>query len=173
MPTLPARGQAAWPEMRGPVSGDRPLGLSWALHDSAAPLPSSSPDSVASTARRLPLVLVSTRDPALVHRFAAWLDPRAAVVRVSRLVELVLDLEGAQTRRTVVVLDCRAPLIRPQSLAGLCEELPESVRIVLWGASAELVRVLHQISPSTSRWLACSPEMTDTDVAERCVEMVG
>lgn len=169
MPTQPARGQAAWPEMRGPASGDRPLGLSWALSE----MPASAPDSVASTARRLPLVLVSTRDPELVQRFAVWLDPRAAVVRVSRLAELVLDLETTQRRRTVIVLDCREPLVRPQALAGLCDDLPATVRVVLWGAGSELTRILYQISPTTTRWVHCSPEMTDTDVAERCVEMVG
>jgi hypothetical protein len=169
MPTLPARGQAAWPEMRGPVSGDRPAGLSWALRD----IPSSAPGGVVSTARRLPLVLVSTRDPELVQRFATWLDPRAAVVRVSRLSELVLDLESSQRRRTVIVLDCKEPLVRPQALAGICEDLPSSVRVVLWGANSELTRVLYQISTSTTHWVVCAAEMTETDVAERCVEMVG
>jgi hypothetical protein len=170
MPTQPVRGQAAWPEMRGPVSGDRPAGLSWALADST---PSSAPDGVASTARRLPLVLVSTRDPELVQRFAAWLDPRAAVVRVSRLSELVLDLETSQRRRTVIVIDCKEPLVRPQALAGVFEDFPSSVRVVLWGANSELTRVLYQISTRTTQWLVCAPEMTETDVAERCVEMVG
>lgn len=169
-PTLPARGHAAWPEMRGPISGDRPAGLSWALGDAPA---SSAPDSVASTARRLPLVLVSTRDPELVQRFAAWLDPRAAVVRVSRLSELLGDVEAAVRRRTVIVVDCRSPMIRPQSLAGFSDELADSVRVVLWGATAELTRVLGLISAATSKWVVCTPEMTESDVAERCVEMVG
>jgi hypothetical protein len=73
----------------------------------------------------------------------------------------------------VIVVDCRAPMIRPQALAGLCDELPESVRVVLWGPAPELVRVLRQISASTLDWTICTPEMTETDVAERCVEMVG
>ena len=166
----PVPGQAAsWPEMRGPVSGDRPAGLSWALSDS----PTSAPDGVASTSRRLPLVLVSTRDLELVQRLATWLDPRAAVVRVARLAELLLDLDSSQRRRTVIVIDCKSPLIRPQSIAGLCEELPSSVRVVLWGATSELTRLLYQISLHTAQWVHCSPDMTDTDVAERCVEMVG
>jgi hypothetical protein len=169
MPTLPARGQAAWPEMRGPISGDRPANLSWALGEN----PASGPDNVASTARRLPLVLVSTRDPELVQRFAVWLDPRAAVVRISRLSELMIDVESSSRRRTVIVVDCREPLIRPQALAGLADELPESVRVVLWGPATELLRVLRQISLSTVDWSVCTPEMTETDVAERCVEMVG
>jgi hypothetical protein len=170
MPTQPARGHAAWPELRGPISGDRPAGLARALGEAPA---SSAPDSLASTSRRLPLVLVSTRDPELVQRFAVWLDPRAAVVRVSRLSELLSDVENSTRRRTVIVLDCREPLVRPQALAGLAEDLPESVRVILWGPTPELLRVLHQISGLTAGWVTCAPEMTETDVAERCVEMVG
>jgi hypothetical protein len=169
MPTHPARGQAAFPETRVPVSGDLPAGLSWAISD----VPSSSPDSVASTARRLPLVLLSTRDSELVQRFAAWLDPRAAVVRVSRMTEILGDLDVSPNRRALIVLDCREPLIRPQALAGIADELPENVRVALWGAQGSLLRVLHQISPATSRWVVFSPEMAETDLAERCVEMVG
>ncbi|HLV64492.1 MAG TPA: hypothetical protein VKY73_01710 [Polyangiaceae bacterium] len=166
IPTVPAR--PSFTEPSGPNSGDRPV-LSWAL-DYAPP---STPDRVVSTARRLPLVLVSTRDPELVQRFAAWLDPRAAVVRVSRLTDLLVDLGEASQRRTLIVLDCREPLVRPQSLAGLADELPAAVRVVLWGATRELERALFQISPATARWVVCSPEMTESDVVERCAEMVG
>ncbi|MFO7180559.1 MAG: hypothetical protein DIU78_017800, partial [Pseudomonadota bacterium] len=166
IPTVPARPVCSEPA--GPHSGDRPA-LSWALEYS----PPSMPDRVVSTARRLPLVLVSTRDPELVQRFAAWLDPRAAVVRVSRLTDLLADLGESSQRRTLIVLDCREPLVRPQSLAGLAEELPAAVRVVLWGATRELERALFQISPATARWVVCSPEMTESDVAERCAEMVG
>jgi len=169
MPTQPARGQAAFPETRVPHSGDLPAGLSWAIGDT----PSSAPDSVASPSRRLPLVLLSTRDSELVQRFAAWLDPRAAVVRVSRMTEIIGDLDVSLKRRALIVLDCREPLVRPQALAGLADELPETVRVVLWGAQPPLVRILHQISSATTRWAVLAPEMTETELAERCVAMVG
>ncbi len=64
-------------------------------------------------------------------------------------------------------------MIRPQALAGIADELPENVRVALWGAPASLLRVLNQISAATSRWVVFSPEMAETDLAERCVEMVG
>jgi hypothetical protein len=161
-PTLPARAG------RAPTSRDYPAGTA-----SAFGILSSAPPPSARGTRRLPVVFVATRDMELVGRFGAWLDPRAVVVRVSRLVDLLLDIQDAGDRRTVVVLDGHAAPIRAEALAAISDELPENVRIVLWGGSADYAARLSEMFPRVAEWLVCADDSSLADVAERCAEIVG
>jgi hypothetical protein len=124
-------------------------------------------------ARRLPVVFVATRDVELVRRFGAWLDPRAAVVRVSRLIDLLLDIQDAGDRKTVIVIDGHMPPIRPEALAALSEELTENVRVVLWGGSPLLATQLSELFPRVAEWLVCAPDTPLADLVDRCAEIVG
>lgn len=138
-------------------------------------LSSAPPAGVRADAatRRLPVVFVATRDIELVRRFGAWLDPRAAVVRVSRLIDLLLDIQDAGDRKTVIVVDGHLPPIRPEALAALSEELPENVRVVLWGGSPQVATQLSELFPRVAEWLVCAPEMPLSDLVDRCAEIVG
>lgn len=131
-------------------------------------LESSPPPS-----RRLPMVFIATRDPELVRRFAAWLDPRAVVVRVSRLIDLLLDLEDVGSRRTVIVFDSKRPPWRPEALSAIADELSEETRVLLWGATRETHAELCRISPRVTRWMACPDNMPLADVVERCATLVS
>jgi hypothetical protein len=125
------------------------------------------------SSRRLPVVFVATRDPELVRRFSAWLDPQAVVVRVSRLIDLLLDLEDIGKRRTVIIFDYRRPPWRPEALSALAEELPDETCVLLWGATRESQAELGRISARVTRWTACPETMPLADVVERCVKLVG
>lgn len=165
-PTVPAPPEIRWSEPRPPASGDFPSGVADAL---GMQIDSTQPQ----TSRRLPMVFVATRDPELVRRFSAWLDPHAVVVRVARLMDLLLDLEDIGQRRTVIVYDARRAPWRPEALAALAEELPDETRVLLWGASRDTQLELSRISTRVTRWTAC-PEATPlADVVERCVALVG
>jgi hypothetical protein len=167
-PTQPARPRQSNP--RPPTSRDYPSGTASAF----GMLSSAPPAGVRGAAqRRLPVVFVATRDIELVRRFGAWLDPRAAVVRVSRLIDLLLDIQDAGDRKTVIVIDAHMPPIRPESLAALSEELPENVRIMLWGGSPLVATQLSELFPRVAEWLVCSDEMPLADLVDRCAEIVG
>jgi hypothetical protein len=167
-PTQPARPRPSHP--RPPTSRDYPAGTA-----SAFGMLSSAPPAAgrAGVARRLPVVFVATRDIELVRRFGAWLDPRAAVVRVSRLIDLLLDIQDGGDRKTVIVVDGHLPPIRPEALAALSEELPENVRVVLWGGAAEVPTQLSELFPRVAEWLVCESETPLSDVVDRCAEIVG
>lgn len=149
-----------------PASGDFPSGTAQALGIGAG-------NSSASQQHLLPMVFIATRDSEMARRFTGWLDPRAVVVRVARLIDLLLDLEDVGTRRTVVVFDLRKPPFRPEALAAVAEELPTESRVLLWGGTRESQFELTSISPRVTRWIACPESMPFTDVIDRCSKLVG
>jgi hypothetical protein len=169
-PTQPARPRARTSNPHPPTSQDYPSGTAstFGMLSSAPPQARKS-----GSPRRLPVVFVATRDIELVRRFGAWLDPRAAVVRVSRLTDLLLDLQDGGDRRTVIVLDGHVPPIRPEALAALGEELGENVRVVLWGGSQQLPSRLSELFPHVAEWLVCPDQTPLADVVDRCAEIVG
>jgi hypothetical protein len=122
--------------------------------------------------RKLPFVLVATLEPQLVRQLAAWLDPRAAVVRVRGPLALLHDLENSRDAPTVIIIDCRQPSVRPAALAGLVDDFPDTVRVVMWGASAEVERQVVSISERARGWFVCSAHAEPRDVAERCAQLV-
>jgi len=122
--------------------------------------------------RQLPFVLVATLDLNLVRKLAAWLDPRAAVVRVRSAASLLHDLENAAHGRSVIVLDCVQPSIRPVALAALAEDLPANTKVVLWGATSEIEEHVRNVLPQDSRWISVSGTALAKDVAARCAELV-
>lgn len=170
-PTQPARPQQRVSNPRPPISQDYPSGTASAFGILSSAPPRGQVKEGAP--RRLPVVFVATRDIELVRRFGAWLDPRAAVVRVSRLIDLLLDLQDGGDRRTVIVLDGHVPPIRPEALAALGEELGENVRVVLWGGSQQLPSRLSELFPHVAEWLVCPDQTPLADVVDRCAEIVG
>lgn len=165
-PTITTQPAVRWSEPRPPASGDYPSGTADALGMKA-------PDSQLPASRRLPMVFIATRDAELVRRFGAWLDPHAVVVRVSRLIDLLLDIEDVGKRKTVIVFDCRRPPWRPEALSAVADELPEETQVLLWGTPRDLQAQLTKISPRVTRWIACPDGMPLADVVDQCVRLVG
>lgn len=133
----------------------------------------AAPSSHPGKQRSLPHVLVATRDPAMLRRITVWLDPRAAVMRVRSAMDLLHRLEDAAHSRSVIVLDCRQPSLRPAALAALADELPVSTKVVLVAATPELRRELSAISPVAGTWLMLSASARPKEIAARCVELVS
>ena len=131
------------------------------------------PSSRPGEARVLPHVLLATRDPAMIRRMSVWLDPRAAVMRVEGVMDLLHRIQDASQARSVIVLDCRQPSVRPLTLAALAEELPVSTRVVLVAATPELMKKLGGISPATSGWLTLGSSAHPKEIAARCAELVS
>lgn len=151
---------------RPPISNDYPAGVARAFG-----MLSSNP--AGAPARKLPVVFLATRDAELVRRFSVWLDPRASVVRVLRLADLLLHVEDAGERKMVVVLDGCNPPLRVEALAALCEELPTKFGVVLWGGTREITSRLTELFPRVSEWLVCGDQTPLADVVDRCAELVG
>ena len=126
----------------------------------------------ADSTRRLPFILVATVESHLVKQLAGWLDPRAAVIRVRSIMALLHDLENVEGAPAVIIVDCKSPSVRPTALAGLADELPPSVHVVLWGAPPELERQVVGISERARSWFVCAAHAEAKDVAERCAELV-
>lgn len=122
--------------------------------------------------RKLPYVLVATQEVRLVQQLSAWLDPRAAVMRVRGLLPLIQSLEDASGSRLVIILDCQRPSIRPTALAALAEELPPDTQVVMWGATPEMEQQVVLVSEQARAWFVCSAHAEAKDVAERCVELI-
>jgi hypothetical protein len=122
--------------------------------------------------RSLPFVLVATQDQNFVRKLAAWLDPRAAVIRVRNAASLFHDLENARDTRSVIVLDCAHASIRPVALAALSEDLPSSTQVVLWAATADIEEQLRGVLPEPFRWILIPAAAQAKDVAARCAELV-
>lgn len=123
--------------------------------------------------RPLPLVLVATSDSSLARRFSALLDPRAEVRRVRNAAALVQEISDAGSARSVVVLDCNEPSIRPIALAALADDLPMPTRVIIWGASDEVRSELCLVSERAACFLYTGPESDPRDVADQCAELVS
>lgn len=163
-PTIPV-GKRVASQQAPPVSADYPRGTAetFGMVDVTTSMAPS---------RRLPFVLVATQDVNLVRKLAAWLDPRAAVVRVRSAAALIHDLENAADTRSVIVLDCTNPSIRPVALAALADDLPQHTQVVLWGATSEVEEQLRGVLPVRSRWITINGAAQPKDVAARCAELV-
>jgi len=160
-------------------AGDSPPGLSTdaarAPAEQSGDWPGAEDEVADSTVRRscqLPLVLVVSRDGSALAALRALLDPRAAVERVTSLFGLLHQIEAAGGARCVVVLDCRQPPVRPAALAALADELPDSVRTILWGATVELEQSLRDVSTAAARWSCLSSEWP-RQLAAHCARLVG
>ncbi|MFZ5890829.1 MAG: hypothetical protein ACOY0T_07225 [Myxococcota bacterium] len=167
-PREPAREVVDSARARPPVSNDYPAGVARTFG-----MLSSNPAAAPSGGRKLPTIFVATRDTELVRRFSGWLDPRASVVRVLRLSELLLHVQDGGDRKMVIVVDGHGSPLRIEALAAVAEELPENVSVVLWGGAPELSARLSELFPRVSEWLLCTDHTPLSDVVDRCAEIVG
>lgn len=89
----------------------------------------ASPPPVIRPVRPDRLLLLATRNSAGLGLLSDGLVGLAEIHAVQDPLEL-LELAA---RETVVVLDAAAPSVRPETLVALAPELPDAVRVVLWG----------------------------------------
>jgi hypothetical protein len=120
----------------------------------------------------LPLVLVATEDRALFETLTEWFCDRAHLLSVKDPVDLVRKLDGARDRRAIVIVDGKAPSIRPGALAVLLESMP-NVEVVLCRAAPATEQVVLSASPSTSRWTVYREAASLDHVAAECVRLVS
>jgi hypothetical protein len=152
--------------MAPPSSASYPRGIAETLAVRGTRTPSQA------LPRQLPYVLVATRDAGLVQQLSSWLDPRAAVLRVSSVMSLLSGLQDASGSPLVIIVDCRQPAIRPVALAALADELPPGVQVVMWGAPPEVERQVVFVAEAARNWFVCSAHAEAKDVAERCAELL-
>jgi hypothetical protein len=98
-------------------------------------------------------VLVLSLDAALVAQTTREIGGRCSVLAVAT----PADLARASARageRPVVLVDTTLPSIDPPTFVGLCPILPESTRVVLWGADARQLARLASRFPRAATWIA-------------------
>ena len=116
-----------------------------------------------------PTVVLATRDRSLLRTLVEWLEDRARVVNVNNVLDLV---QHAAESRSLIVLDCNRPAVRPVAVAALAEELPPQTRVVLWGPSVDDENAVRALSSTTERWIRCD-SAAPASLAKRCVELVS
>lgn len=120
----------------------------------------------------IPYVLVATEDLALLRTLADWFADRAIVTRVLGVVDLVRNLDAAESRRTIVVLDGKAPSIRPPALAVIVEEMTD-VDVIMCRAAPAIEQVVLAASQASSRWLVYREPASLDHIAAECLRLVS
>lgn len=120
----------------------------------------------------IPCVLVATEDVALLRTLADWFVDRAVVTRVLGVFDLVRNLDAAGSRRAIVVLDGKAPSIRPPALAVLIEELT-NVDVIMCRASPTVEQVVLAASQASARWLVYREPASLDHIAAECLRLVS
>ena len=120
----------------------------------------------------IPYVLVATEDLALLRTLADWFADRAVVTRVLGVLDLVRNMDAAGGRRTIVVLDGKAPSIRPPALAVLVEELT-NVDVIMCRAAPAVEQVVLAASQASSRWLVYREPASLDHIAAECLRLVS
>lgn len=161
--TQPAKSSPPSP----PSSNDYPAGTSETLA-----LRGLVRAEAGAAPRYLPQILVCSTDPQLPRRLACWVDEHVAVMRMPNLMSLIYAIEDAGSARTVIIVDCKNPSVRPHSIATLAEELPALGQVVLWGATNDLAHELARLSPRASVWRNCAPGAHDREIAQYCVRLI-
>jgi hypothetical protein len=121
---------------------------------------------------RGPLVLVATEDRAFYETLAPWFEDRARVRRVLSAADVVRELDeaGAQTR--IVILDAKAPSVRPAALAILLESM-RAVEVVMVRSEAETEQVVLSVSATCANWTVYRDPSPIATVAEACLTLVS
>ncbi len=150
------------PPHSGPVSVPAQSPFDSAQYPAVDDVPVSQADEPAT-------VVLASRDRSLLRTLAEWLEDRAKVVCVSNVLDLVHLASGP---RSLVVLDCNRPAVRPVAVAALAEEFPADTRVMLWGPSVDDEEAVRALSIATEKWIRCD-SAAPVSLAKRCVELVS
>lgn len=122
--------------------------------------------------RGLPLVLVSTSDPARIDQLGQALLGVATIIAVSDALA-ILDGLG-EGKGALVVVDCRRPTIQLETLLAMAPELPRRHHIVLWGERPDLERRLSVDGDGLpDEWVCCGAKAEADDVGAVCRVLLG
>ena len=163
-----------WPPGMGSyIRGGAERELSRALRDTdPAGDPSVRRPSPTRPAQ-MPFVFVATLDSSLLDALTRASDGRARIAAVRTPADLVKRLDGLDGRRNcLVILDGKAPSIRPGALAILLEDATD-VRVVFCRADRSAEEFVRQVSPSTRNWSIHSEPASLDRVAAECVRLVS
>jgi hypothetical protein len=119
-----------------------------------------------------PVVIVASQREDLAGRLSRSLSGNVDLIVVRGMLDLVREVVADGGGRAVLLLDCRNPSVRPVSVAALAEELPATLRVVLWGASPELRSRLLSVSPRCQSWIGIAQDASLEDLAGRCAILV-
>jgi hypothetical protein len=167
-PRYPASLAPAPPATSAPPisSGRFPRGAAAAL--SMAGTRSTNPPADVTC----PVVIVASQREDLARRLSRSLSGNVDLIVVRGILDLVREIGADTGGRAVLLLDCRSPSVRPVSVAALAEELPPTLRVVLWGASPELRSRLLSVSPRCHSWIGIAQDTSLEDLAGRCAILV-
>jgi hypothetical protein len=126
-----------------------------------------------SGAARVATILICSTDGAFAERMQAFVDDRSRTQQIPNLIALLQALDKANAAESAIILDCRRPSIRPQSLATLAAELPENVKVVLWACDNRLLAELSELSPKVRAWLVCVKDAHEREVIRYCIKLVS
>jgi len=113
----------------------------------------------------LPLLLVATVDPSTLQELNRALVGVASLEPVTDALAILESLGEDD----VVVVDCRRPSVRLETLLALGPELPDGARVVLWREDANVKRQLSALgSGMPGDWICCGPDAAAEDVATVC-----
>ncbi len=117
--------------------------------------------------RELPLIVVASSDPTSVARLGAAF---AGVAYLEPARDALGVLEGLGRQKTsVIVLDCRHPSVRAETLLAMQPELPQGSRVLLWGETPALERDLERLGAGIpDAWIRCGGDASAEDIAAIC-----
>lgn len=120
----------------------------------------------------LPLLVVASSSPVALSLLSLALGG-AAYIEPARDPLALLDGLG-QGDEGLIVLDCRNPTVRVETLLAMQPDLPTGLRVVLWGESAALEEQLAELGASKPEtWICCGANASAEDVATVCRVLLG
>lgn len=115
----------------------------------------------------LPTILVASSDPSSVSALGLALGGSALIEIVADAVAMLEALGRGEA--SLVVLDCRHPTLRAETLLTMQPELPAGGRVVFWGEQPALEKQLAQLAEGlTDQFVFCGRKATADDVAAVC-----
>jgi hypothetical protein len=141
-----------------PLSGERRRSRGPALPSIAVP--------------RSGLVIIASEDRAVFDALSARFDERARVRRVLSAADVVRTLDETGAGRKLVLLDAKAPSVRPAALAILLESMPE-VEVVVFRSAQSTEEAALAASVTTAKWIIYRDPASLEHVAAACLTLVS
>jgi hypothetical protein len=117
--------------------------------------------------KSLPTVLIASSDPGSVSALGLALSGAVYIEVVSDAVSMLEALGRGEA--SLVVLDCRHPTLRAETLLTMQPELPQGGKVVFWGEQPALERQLDELGAGLPEsFVFCGRDATADDIAAVC-----